>query len=131
MIPLRWKLLIALPAINVITGRGRRRPVHARHARLSDLGLDVLAAVAVAFTVSLELTLLLARSILEPIEDLRAATHRVAQGDLATRVPGHLHRRDRRAGRLLQRDGGGPRRSASSCARRSARSSIPRWPSGC
>jgi adenylate cyclase len=57
------------------------------HAHLSDLGLDILAAVAVAFTVSLELTLLLSRSLLQPIQDLRAATRRVASGDLSTRVP--------------------------------------------
>ena len=87
VIPLRWKLLISLPAINVITGVVVSGLSTRGHARLSDLGLDVLVAVAVAFTVSLELTLLLARSILEPIQDLRTATHRVARGDLATRVP--------------------------------------------
>jgi adenylate cyclase len=87
VIPLRWKLLIALPAINVVTGVVVAGLSTGGHARLLDLGLDVLVALAVAFTVSLELTVLLARSILEPIQDLRAATHRVASGDLDTRVP--------------------------------------------
>ena len=49
-------------------------------ADLTDLGVDVLVAVAVAFTVSLELTLLLANSILQPIGDLREATRRVGRG---------------------------------------------------
>ena len=86
-VPLRWKLLGALPLINVITGvivsglstRGR--------ASLSDLGLDVIVAVLVAFTVSFELTLLLTRSVLAPVSELNEATQRVKQGDFSARVP--------------------------------------------
>jgi class 3 adenylate cyclase len=44
-------------------------------------------AVAVAFTLSLELTVLLSRSVLGPLSDLRRATERVTQGDLRARVP--------------------------------------------
>lgn len=85
-VPLRWKLLGALPLINVITGvivsglstRGR--------ASVSDLGLDVIVAVLVAFTVSFELTLLLSRSVLSPVRDLVVATERVKGGDLSARV---------------------------------------------
>jgi class 3 adenylate cyclase len=47
----------------------------------------VLFALAVAFTISFELTVLLSRSVLEPIHDLRAATRRVAEGDYDVRVP--------------------------------------------
>jgi len=42
--------------------------------------------VVVAFTISLELTMLLSRSIVEPIDDLRRATDRVIAGDLGARV---------------------------------------------
>jgi adenylate cyclase len=56
-------------------------------ASLRDLGVDVLVAVAVAFTLSLELTVLLSRSILGPLGDLSRATERVTQGDLGARVP--------------------------------------------
>jgi class 3 adenylate cyclase len=87
LVPLRWKLLVAFPAINIVTGVVVAGLSQRGHAHLSDLGLDILAAVAVAFTVSLELTLLLSRSLLQPIQDLRAATRRVAAGDLSTRVP--------------------------------------------
>ena len=87
VIPLRWKLLVAFPAINIVTGVVVAGLAQRGHARLSDLGISILAAVAVAFTVSLELTLLLSRSILQPIQDLRAATRRVRAGDLSTRVP--------------------------------------------
>lgn len=86
MIPLRWKLLAALPAINVITGvTVSALSIHGQ-ARLSDLGISVLAAVVVAFTLSLELTVLLSRSILAPIQELRTATRRVREGDYSARV---------------------------------------------
>jgi class 3 adenylate cyclase len=87
-LPLRWKLLAGLPAINIITGVVvSGLATTGDNARLSDLGVAVLVAVLVAFTASLELTLLLSRSIFVPIQDLRAATERVARGDLSVRVP--------------------------------------------
>jgi class 3 adenylate cyclase len=84
---LRWRLLLALPAINVISGVTVAALSAGDGASLSDLGVDVLVAVAVAFTLSLELTVLLSRSILEPLGELREATERVTQGDLRARVP--------------------------------------------
>jgi class 3 adenylate cyclase len=57
------------------------------NAKLSDLGLEVIVAVAVALTLGFELTLLLVRAILGPIDDLRAATRRLGRGDLSARVP--------------------------------------------
>jgi adenylate cyclase len=85
-IPLRLKLMAGLPAINVITGVIVAGLSTRGQASLDDLGLDVLVAVLVAFTISLELTLLLSRSIVGPIHDLRRATERVIAGDLGARV---------------------------------------------
>jgi adenylate cyclase len=85
-LPLRVKLLGSLPLINVITG-----VVVA--ALTSDgggtdaLGLNVLIALFVSFTISFELTVLLSRSILRPIEDLEAATERIRQGRFDQHVP--------------------------------------------
>ena len=73
VITLRWRLLLALPLINVITGVVVAALSAGPGARLSDLGVDVAVAVAVAFTLSLELTVLLSRSVLDPLSDLRRA----------------------------------------------------------
>jgi adenylate cyclase len=86
-VPLRWKLLGALPLINVITGVVASGLSTDGSASLNDLGLDVVVAVGVAFTVSFELTLLLTRSILRPVNDLLEATEAVKRGDLDARVP--------------------------------------------
>ena len=86
-VPLRWKLLGVLPVINVVTGVVVSGLSTDGSASLEDLGLDVVVAVLVAFTVSLELTLLLTKSILQPVDDLIEATHAVKRGDLDVRVP--------------------------------------------
>jgi adenylate cyclase len=85
-VPLRWKLLGALPLINVITGVVVSGLSTDGSAKLDDLGLDVVVAVLVAFTISLELTLLVTRSVLQPVEDLLEATEAVKRGDLDARV---------------------------------------------
>jgi adenylate cyclase len=85
-VPLRIKLLGSLPLINVITGM-------VVAALTSDGGgtdaltVAVLLALFVSFTVSFELTVLLTRSILRPIEDLEAATERIRQGRFDEHVP--------------------------------------------
>jgi adenylate cyclase len=86
-VPLQVKLLAVLPAINVITGVVVSALSRGGDAHLTDLGTSVLAALAVAFTISFELTVLLSRSLLEPIKDLHTATQRVAAGDFSVRVP--------------------------------------------
>ncbi|MEA2386910.1 MAG: adenylate cyclase, partial [Thermoleophilaceae bacterium] len=86
-VSLRWKLLGALPIINVITGVVVSGLSTAEQASLNDLGLDVIVAVLVAFTISFELTALVTKSVLGPVGDLLDATDRVKKGDLATRVP--------------------------------------------
>jgi class 3 adenylate cyclase len=86
-VPLRWKLLGALPLINVITGVVVSGLSTDGSASLSDLGLDVVVAVLVAFTISLELTVLVTRSVLQPVDRLLEATDAVKKGDLDARVP--------------------------------------------
>ena len=86
-VPLRWKLLGALPIINVITGVVVSGLSTDEQASLEDLGLDVLVAVVVAFTISFELTALVTKSVLDPVGDLLRATGKVTKGDLSTRVP--------------------------------------------
>jgi adenylate cyclase len=86
-VPLKWKLLIALPAINIVSGVTVVGIASPQDAGLGQLGLGVLITIGVAFTVSLELSLLLLRSILQPIQDLQHGTARVAQGDFSVRVP--------------------------------------------
>jgi adenylate cyclase len=54
---------------------------------LEEFGIDVAAAVLVAFTVSFELTILVTKSVLRPVRDLLEATRKVKEGDLSARVP--------------------------------------------
>jgi adenylate cyclase len=86
-VPLRWKLLGALPLINVITGVVVSGLSTDGSAQLEDLGWDVTVAVLVAFTISLELTLLVTRSVIQPVDSLLKATESVKSGDLDARVP--------------------------------------------
>ena len=86
-VPVRWKLLGALPLINVITGVVVSGLSTDGSASLEDLGFDVVVAVLVAFTISLELTLLVTRSVLQPVDRLLEATESVKSGDLDARVP--------------------------------------------
>ncbi|HET6831911.1 MAG TPA: adenylate/guanylate cyclase domain-containing protein [Solirubrobacterales bacterium] len=79
---LRWRLLTALPMINVITGF-----VVAAIAGADSLGVSILIVIGVATTISLELTILLSRSVLGPLADLKRATDAVAEGNLDVAVP--------------------------------------------
>jgi len=81
-VSLRWRLFAALPMINVITGF-----VVAAIAGADSLGVTILVVIGVATTISLELTILLSRSVLEPLADLQRATDAVAEGDLDVAVP--------------------------------------------
>jgi class 3 adenylate cyclase len=83
---LRVKLLGALPLINIITGLVVAA-LSSEGGGGASLGVDVLIATAVAFTVSFELTVLLSRSILRPIRDLEKVTEAVRKGDYTTLVP--------------------------------------------
>jgi adenylate cyclase len=58
-----------------------------QRSSLAGLGLSVVVAVVVAFTLSLELTVLVARSVLGPVRHLLDATERVKAGDFSVQVP--------------------------------------------
>jgi adenylate cyclase len=83
---IRWRLLVGLPVMNVITGVAVVG-LATDNPSLRTLGVGVLVALGVAFTISFYLALLLLRSILGPIQDLQRGTDRVARGDLTARVP--------------------------------------------
>ena len=86
-LPLRWRLLLTLPLINIITGLTVAALTSEGGGGGADLGLDVAIAVGVATTIALELTVLLSRSIQRPIADLREATEAVMDGDYSASVP--------------------------------------------
>jgi class 3 adenylate cyclase len=85
-IRLRWRLLIALPLINLVTGLVVAA-LTSDGGGSSNLGVDVMIALAVATTISLELTMLLSRSILRPIHDLERAVDAINAGDYTASVP--------------------------------------------
>ncbi len=86
VVPLRIKLLGSLPLINVITGIVVAA-LTSNGGGTDALGVNVLIALFVSFTISFELVVLLSRSILRPIEDLEAATERLRQGRFDEHVP--------------------------------------------
>lgn len=87
-VPLRWKLLLTIPAMNVVTGVLVSGISSARDTQnLADLGWSVAIAVVVSFTISLELTILLTRSVGDQIDALRRATQAVAKEERGVRVP--------------------------------------------
>ncbi len=84
-IQLRWRFLIALPLINLVTGLVVAGLTS--DAGSSSLGVDVMVALAVATTISLELTLLLSKSIMRPLQDLERAVDAINAGDYTASVP--------------------------------------------
>jgi class 3 adenylate cyclase len=87
-LPLRWRIVAIGPVINMITGViVAGIAAHGHHEGLRGLGLSWVIAVAVSFTISLELVVLVARSMATSLADLRAATERVRRGDYRARVP--------------------------------------------
>jgi adenylate cyclase len=85
-VPLRLRLMTALPLINIITGLVVAA-LTSEGGGGAALGADVLIAVGVATTISLELTVLFAKSIVRPIGDLQRATEAVREGRYDVAVP--------------------------------------------
>ena len=84
-LPLRWKLLAALPLINVITGMVVAALT--TEGGQVGLGINVLIAMAVAFAISLDLSILLTKSIVRPLGDLQRAIEAVREGRYDQQVP--------------------------------------------
>ena len=86
-VSLRARLLVALPLINLITGL-IVAALTSNGGGARDLGLDVLVALAVATTISLELTVLLSKSILRPAaRPPKRRSTGSAEGDYEVCVP--------------------------------------------
>jgi len=85
-IPLRWRLIAALPAINVITGAIVGGLAGGGEGEIGGF-LIGMGAAAIALLISIPLIDLLSDSVVSPITDLEDATRRVGEGDLDTRVP--------------------------------------------
>lgn len=83
-LPLKLKLMTILPLINVITGLVVAAVTSGDG---SSLGLSVLAATGVAFTLSLELSVLLSMSVMRPVWALRDGLEAVRRGRYDVRVP--------------------------------------------
>jgi adenylate cyclase len=86
-VPLRWKLLGALPLINVITGVVVSGLSNGSRHSIQEIGVSVLVAIVVSFTIALELTVLVSRSVLRPVQSLLDATERVKRADYSVKVP--------------------------------------------
>jgi adenylate cyclase len=85
-LPLRTRLLIVLPLINLITGLVVAA-LTTEGGGGANLGADVLVALLVSTTISLELTVMLSKSILRPLRDLTRAVEHVREGDYNVAVP--------------------------------------------
>jgi len=85
-IPLRWRLIAALPAINVITGVVVGALAGGGEGEIGGFVIGM-GAAAMALMISIPLIDLLSDSVVTPITDLEHATRRVGAGDLETRVP--------------------------------------------
>lgn len=86
-VSLRWRLLAALPALNLITGVAVGGFSADSSEGLGALGLALLGSAAVAVLVSSWMVGLLSTSITTPITQLRDAAQRVGGGDFSVRVP--------------------------------------------
>jgi len=86
VLPLRVKLMVSLPLINVITGL-TAAALSGSGGGGASLGVDVLIAIGVAVAVSLVLTFMLAGSVLRPINDIEEGIEAVRAGRFGVTVP--------------------------------------------
>ena len=85
--PLRRRLLLALPAISVGSGAIVAGIFEDGYPGVDGLAVVLLVSLAVGMIGLLPFILLVAGSVVAPIDRLQAATERVAGGDLTLRVP--------------------------------------------
>jgi adenylate cyclase len=91
-LPLRWRLFAAAPVINIVTalvvsGLSAHEDRFHQYVGLQNLGLSWLIAVVVSLTVSLELVVLVVRTLGTSLNELGRATEQVGAGDFSARVP--------------------------------------------
>jgi class 3 adenylate cyclase len=86
-VPLRWRLLVSLPAVILITGIAVGGFSAEEASDLDAFALALLGSIVVAVLVSSWLIVFLSASITAPIAQLREASGRVGRGDLSARVP--------------------------------------------
>jgi class 3 adenylate cyclase len=86
-IPLRARLLLTLPAMNIAAGIVVAGLAGIGNGSVGRLGLVVGVSFGVALALALALALLLSDSIVAPVARLRDATERVGAGDLTVDVP--------------------------------------------
>lgn len=86
-IPLRTRLLVALPAVSLITGIAVGGFSAEDSADLGNFGLALLGAGIATALVASWLIVFLSASITVPIGILRDAARRVGEGDFSARVP--------------------------------------------
>src|SRR4051794_12114448 len=86
-VPLRWRLLAVLPAVNLVAGVVVAALTAPAGADFGDFALAIGISAGVALTIAMGLSVLLSDSIVTPVNQLTAAADRVAQGDLDVRVP--------------------------------------------
>jgi len=82
--PLRLKLLTILPLTSLITGLVVAALTGGDN---KNLGLSVLITLAVAFSISLELTLLLSESISRPMSALHNGIRAIERGEYGVEIP--------------------------------------------
>ncbi|MEV4418754.1 adenylate/guanylate cyclase domain-containing protein [Patulibacter sp. NPDC049589] len=78
---LRWRLLVGVPLITVVTG-GVVASFSTSNRDLSDFGIGIAIALASSATIALLLSALLVRSFVAPLDELRETTTAIAGGDL-------------------------------------------------
>jgi class 3 adenylate cyclase len=85
--PMRRRLLLALPAVSVGTGIIIAGIFEGGHPGVGRMAVVLLASLAVVLIGLLPFVVLVASSVVAPIRRLQGAAERVGTGDLATRVP--------------------------------------------
>jgi adenylate cyclase len=78
---LRWRLMVGVPLITVVTG-GVVASFSTSNRGLSDFGVGIAIALVSSATIALILSSLLVRSFVAPLDELRATTSAIADGDL-------------------------------------------------
>jgi adenylate cyclase len=87
-LPVSWRLFLAMPVINIVTAlivAGLSAEGHPQS--LNHLGLQWAIAVGVSLTLSLELLVLVLRTLGTTLNDIKRAIDRIQLGDFSARVP--------------------------------------------